>query len=166
MVASIDTRTGDTALISLSRNFDADAVPGGLAAAQGVPGRLLGPGRPGDVEQPELLPGRDVPQPPAAARRLLGESDNEGADVLKVSVGEALGPEVALLHAGQPQGFGQIIDALGGIKVNVNYKVPIGGDYKGPGPGRRRCRTTTSSRARTSRWAGHERSGSPAAGTG
>jgi anionic cell wall polymer biosynthesis LytR-Cps2A-Psr (LCP) family protein len=31
-------------------------------------------------------------------------------------------------------GFRQIIDAVGGITVNVNYKVSIGGDY-GAGPG-------------------------------
>ena len=32
------------------------------------------------------------------------------------------------------KGFESIVDALGGISVNINYKVPIGGDYKGPGP--------------------------------
>jgi LCP family protein required for cell wall assembly len=64
---------------------------------------------------------------------ILGQSDNEGADALKVSVGAALGLDIDYYMPVNLPGFESIVDALGGITVNLNYKIPIGGDY-GTGP--------------------------------
>ena len=69
---------------------------------------------------------------------------------MKVSVGEALGLDIDYYMQVNLKGFEQIIDALGGITVNINYKVPIGGDYgAGPGSSREACRPATCSPART-----------------
>jgi LCP family protein required for cell wall assembly len=65
---------------------------------------------------------------------ILGQTDNEGADVVKLAAGAALGLDIDYYMQVNLAGFRQIIDAVGGITVNVNYRVPIGGDY-GDGPG-------------------------------
>ena len=59
---------------------------------------------------------------------MLGETDDLGADALKLSVGEALGLPVDYYVLINLQGFAKMINALGGIKVNVNTYIPIGGD--------------------------------------
>ena len=74
---------------------------------------------------------------------LLGPTDNLGADVLKLSVGEALGLQIDYYVLINLQGFAKMINALGGITVNINTHIPIGGntdlgippkDYLKPGP--------------------------------
>ena len=53
---------------------------------------------------------------------------------VKLAAGAALGLDIDYYMQVNLAGFRQIIDAVGGITVNVNYRVPIGGDY-GDGPG-------------------------------
>ena len=74
---------------------------------------------------------------------VLGPTDNLGADALKLSVGEALGLRVDYYVLINLQGFSKMINALGGIKLNINTYIPIGGDtdrgippkeYLKPGP--------------------------------
>ena len=74
---------------------------------------------------------------------VLGPTDNPGADFLKLGVGEALGLKIDYYVLVNMDGFSQLIDALGGITVNVNYWVPVNGvtstgelpdDYIAPGP--------------------------------
>jgi len=62
---------------------------------------------------------------------ILGPSDNQGADILKTSVGEATGLKVHYYVQINLRGFEKMVDALGGITVNVNYPVPVGGDDHG-----------------------------------
>ena len=132
MVASIDTKTGDTKLISLSRNFMRMPFPEDSPLHKFYPTGFWDPDL-GNVEQPEFYLDAMYRNLPMAHPGALGPSDNEGADVLKVSVGEAMGLKIDYYMQVNLQGFEQIIDALGGITVNINYKVPIGGDYRGPG---------------------------------
>ena len=70
-------------------------------------------------------------------------TDNLGADALKLSVGEALGLKVDYYVLIDLQGFAQMVNALGGITVNINTYIPIGGntdlhippkEYLKPGP--------------------------------
>ena len=68
IVASIDTKTGDTALISLSRNWMRMPFPDGLAAAQDLPGRVLG-SEPGQRRAAGVLPRLDVRQRPEGSTR-------------------------------------------------------------------------------------------------
>ncbi|WP_433164425.1 LCP family protein [Kribbella sp. CA-247076] len=133
IVASIDTKTGATSLISLSRNWMRMPFPADSPLHKVYPDGFWNPDL-GNVEQPEFYLDAMYENIPKLHPGILGETDNEGADVLKVAVGEALGLDIDYYMQVNLAGFRQIIDAVGGITVNVNYKVPIGGDY-GDGPG-------------------------------
>ncbi|HEU4947264.1 MAG TPA: LCP family protein [Kribbella sp.] len=126
IVASIDTRTGDTALISMPRQltfmpFPADSplhkvYPNGFGReGLSLEGRLEWMLTAMYQNVPEQHPG------------ILGPSDNEGADVLKQSVGAATGLHIDYYLQVNLQGFDEVVDALGGITVNVNERVAIGG---------------------------------------
>jgi polyisoprenyl-teichoic acid--peptidoglycan teichoic acid transferase len=137
IVASIDTDSGATTTFSLPRNLQElpfpedsplyDAYPDGFWAGSESESLLNAVYRNGPAENPDIL----------------GPTDNPGADFLKLGVGEALGLTIDYYVLVNLDGFSQLIDALGGITVNVNYWVPIGGepslgylpdDYIAPGP--------------------------------
>jgi LCP family protein required for cell wall assembly len=88
----------------------------------------------GNVEQPEYYLDAMYDNIPKAHPGILGQTDNEGADAIKLAASAALGLDISYYMQVNLAGFKQIIDAIGGITVNVNYRVPIGGDY-GEGPG-------------------------------
>lgn len=138
IVASIDTDSGDTTLFSLPRNLQelpfpedsplADIYPDGFDAGSEAESLLNAVYRNGPAMYPDAL-GRPT--------------DNPGADFLKLGVGEALGLDLDYYVLINLEGFSRLVDALGGITVNVNYWVPIGGeptlrilpdDYIRPGP--------------------------------
>ena len=83
---------------------------------------------------------RDVPvlNPDA-----IGKSDNPGADALKLAVEGSTGLPIDYYFLVNLEGFKKLIDAMGGVTVNVNTPVAIGGntdlgippdDYLDPGP--------------------------------
>lgn len=126
IVASIDTKTGNTSLISLPRNltfmpFPADSplhkyYPQGFGQeGLSLEGRL------------EWMLTAMYQNVPAQHPGILGPSDNEGADVLKQTVGEATGLKLDYYIQVNLQSFPEIVDALGGITVNVNERVAMGG---------------------------------------
>jgi polyisoprenyl-teichoic acid--peptidoglycan teichoic acid transferase len=133
IVASIDTKTGDTSLISLSRNWMRMRFPADSPLSKVYPDGFWDP-KLGNVEQPEYYLDAMYENIPKQHPGILGQTDNEGADALKLAVGETLGLDIDYYMQVNLAGFRQIIDAVGGITVNVNYRVPIGGDY-GDGPG-------------------------------
>jgi polyisoprenyl-teichoic acid--peptidoglycan teichoic acid transferase len=137
IVASIDTNTGATTTFSLPRNLEDlpfpedsplhDVYPDGFDAGS----------------ESESLLNAVYRNGPAAHPDILGPTDNPGADFLKLGVGEALGLTIDYFVLVNLDGFSQLIDALGGITVNVNYYVPVNGvtstgelpdDYIAPGP--------------------------------
>jgi polyisoprenyl-teichoic acid--peptidoglycan teichoic acid transferase len=137
IVASIDTETGATTTFSLPRNLEelpfpedsplSEVYPDGFWAGSESESLLNAVYRNGPAEYPDIL----------------GPTDNPGADFLKLGVGQALGLTIDYYVLVNLDGFSQLIDALGGITVNVNYYVPIGGDpgtgslpdgYIAPGP--------------------------------
>jgi len=125
ILASVDTHTGDTTLFSLPRNtarmpFPKNSplrryYPHGFTAGDGADAEFFLNAMYGNV--PKKVPGD-----------LLGETDNLGADVLKLSVGAALGLDVDYYMLINLQGFSKMINALGGIRLNVNSYIPIGGN--------------------------------------
>ncbi len=133
IVASIDTKTGDTALISLSRNWMRMEFPEDSPLHKVYPDGYWDPNL-GNVEQPEYYLDSMYENVPKAHPGILGQTDNEGADVVKLAASATLGLDIDYYMQVNLAGFRQIIDAVGGITVNVNYRVPIGGDY-GDGPG-------------------------------
>ncbi|MFD7159650.1 LCP family protein [Kribbella sp. NPDC059898] len=133
MVASIDTRTGNTALVSLSRNWMRMPFPASSPLHKVYPDGFWDPSL-GNVEQPQYYLDAMYDTIPKKYPGILGQTDNEGADVVKLAASAALGLDVEYYMQVSLAGFQQIIDALGGITVNINYRVPIGGEY-GIGPG-------------------------------
>jgi LCP family protein required for cell wall assembly len=144
MVASIDTKTGETALISLPRNWMRMPFPADSPLHKLYPTGFWDPN--GLKEQPNYYLDAMYRMVPELHRGILGPSDNEGADVLKLSVGEALGLKLHYYVQVNLAGFEQLVQALGGITVNINYPVPVGGNddklippsrYLEPGPNRK-----------------------------
>jgi LCP family protein required for cell wall assembly len=126
IVASIDTRTGDTALVSMPRQLTFMPFPKDSPLHKIYPN---GYGKEGLTLEGRLewMLTAMYQNVPAAYPGILGPSDNEGADVLKQSVGEAIGLKLDYYLQVNLQGFAKLVDALGGITVNVNERVAMGG---------------------------------------
>ncbi|MFF0343327.1 LCP family protein [Kribbella sp. NPDC004875] len=126
IVASIDTKTGNTALISLPRNLTFMPFPKDSPLYKFYPNGFGKEGLTLDGRLEWMLTAmyQNIPD---AHPGILGPSDNEGADVLKQSVGEATGLKLDYYLQVNLQSFPEIVDALGGITVNVNERVAMGG---------------------------------------
>jgi LCP family protein required for cell wall assembly len=126
IVASIDTKTGNTALISLPRNLTFMPFPKDSPLYKYYPNGFGKEGLSLDGRLEWMLTAmyQNIPD---AHPGILGPSDNEGADVVKQSVGEAIGLKLDYYLQVNLQSFPEIVDALGGIKVNVNERVAMGG---------------------------------------
>lgn len=124
MVASIDTTSGNVTLISLPRNTGRMPFPEDSVLSQHYPyGFSNGVG-----EDAEFMLNAMYGNVPAVlGDDILGETDNVGADVMKLSVGEALGLHIDYYALIDIKGFSKMIDALGGITVNINEPVAMGG---------------------------------------
>ncbi|NUS00032.1 MAG: LCP family protein, partial [Kribbellaceae bacterium] len=133
IVASIDTKTGDTKLISLSRNWMRMPFPADSPLHKVYPNGFWDPSL-GSGEQPQYYLDAMYDTIPKKYPGILGPTDNEGADAVKLAASAALGLKIDYYLQVNLAGFQQIVDAVGGITVNVNYRVPIGGEY-GVGPG-------------------------------
>ena len=126
ILASIDTLTGDTSLFSLPRNTGRMPFPKDSALSDHYPNGFYN-GYNGDDAEFFLNAMYDN-VPNTVPEDVLGETDNLGADALKLSVGEALGLEVDYYVLVNLAGFKKLINALGGITVNINSYVAVGGD--------------------------------------
>ncbi|NOL44423.1 LCP family protein [Kribbella sandramycini] len=126
IVASIDTRTGNTALISMPRQLTFMPFPKDSPLYRKYPNGFgkEGLSLEGRLEWMLTAMYENVP---AAHPGILGPSDNEGADVLKQSVGEATGLKIDYYLQVNLTGFPELVNALGGITVNVNERVAMGG---------------------------------------
>jgi LCP family protein required for cell wall assembly len=141
ILASVDTQTGRTVMFSLPRNLMNAQFP------SDSPLRLLYPDGYGGFEDPAASMLNAVyGQVPILHPGILGESDNEGADALKQAVAGSLDIDVDYYVLVNLLGFRELVDAMGGVTVNVNTPVPIGGntdlgippqDYLEPGPDQR-----------------------------
>lgn len=141
ILASIEAATGDTVLFSLPRNLRNVPFRAGSKLAEVYPDGFTGPS--GEAEYFLNAIYRNIP---ALHPGILGRSDNEGADAVKLAVAGALGIRVDYYVLVNLAGFQQLVDAMGGITVNINDPVPIGGnsdagippeDYLQPGPDQR-----------------------------
>ena len=125
ILASINTKTGDTALFSLPRNAERMPFPSRSPLHKRYPYGFTS-GNSNDAEYFLNAMYRNLPR--SVPKDVLGPTDNLGADALKLSVGEALGLRVDYYVLINLQGFSKMINALGGIKLNINTYIPIGGD--------------------------------------
>lgn len=118
-----DIPTGDVVMFSLPRNLMNAQFPADSPLHDLYPDGFRGYGDPAGFmlnaiygQVPVLHPG------------VLGDSTNEGADAIKQAVEGSLGIPVdyyALVNLG---GFKQLVDAMGGVTVDVNDYVAVQGD--------------------------------------
>ena len=138
IVANVQVATGETTLFSLPRNLEDLPFPATSPLAAIYPEGFESGG-----SESESLLNAVYRNGPADHPDVLGPTDDPGADFLKLGVGEALGLHIDYYVLVNLDGFSRLVDALGGITVNVNYYVPINGDqatgtlpddYIEPGP--------------------------------
>lgn len=125
ILASIDTHTGATTLFSLPRNTARMPFPADSPLADYYPYGFYDGANAANAEYFLNAMYRNVPN--RVPKDALGKTRNFSADVMKLSVGEALGLKVDYYVLVNMDGFKDFINALGGITLNVNYRIPIGG---------------------------------------
>ncbi|MFI0408566.1 LCP family protein [Actinomadura sp. 3N508] len=120
-VASVDTKTGDTVLLSLPRNLENVPFPPGPARDRfpyGFTGDGAGtPGLLNEVyqyaeEHPDVVPG--VPK------------NHRGPELLKATIAGVLGLRVDYYILVDMFGFADIVDAMGGVTMKVDQPIPYG----------------------------------------
>lgn len=129
MVASIDTKTGEIALIQVPRNMARTPFPAGTKLRQYYP-RGFYDGRSGATE--EYMVNAIWNNVPKEHPDAIGPSDYPGADALKLGIGEALGLPIDYFALLNIDGLQQLIDAMGGVTVNINERLPIAGSSERP----------------------------------
>ncbi len=138
MLLVVDTSSGRSVIFSLPRNMMKAQFPADS------PLHALYPDGYTDSYAPDsAMLNAIYGQVPAKHPGILGESDNEGADAVKQAVAGSLGIPVDYYVLINLLGFQQVVDAIGGVTVNVNEPVAINGDtdngipptgYIEPGP--------------------------------
>ena len=138
ILLSMSTRTGKAVMFSLPRNMMNAQFPEDSPLHDLYPDGFRGEGDPGG-----WMLNAVYRQVPALYPKILGKSANEGADALKQAVGGSLGTRVDYYLLVNLDGFKDIVDAVGGVTVNVNEPVAIEGNtdrgippvgYIQPGP--------------------------------
>lgn len=121
ILASVDTASGRTALLSLPRNLQRVPFPDDSPLHEIYPRGFTGPGDPNEWLLNAIY--QNVPQ---MHPDVFEASSFPGADAMKWAVEGALGLDVDYFVLVNLEGFQQIVDALGGITIDVHYRVPIG----------------------------------------
>jgi len=131
-LVSIDVRSGTPLMISLPRNLEKARFPADTPAAEEFPSGFEG-GENADPSEyflnatwtygeanPELFPGPSGPGPTAVKQAVEG----------------TLGVPVHYYVAVDMMGFRELVDALGGVSIEVGKEIPIGekGRVLEPGP--------------------------------
>ncbi|WP_182524212.1 LCP family protein [Nocardioides dongkuii] len=138
VLVSMDTGTGRTVMFSLPRNMMNAQFPEDSPLHDLYPEGYSGPEDDGFYMLNAIYG-----QIPTRHPGVLGRSENEGADAVKQAVEGSLGVPVDYYVLVNLKGFEEVVDAMGGITVNVNEPVAINGDtdagipptgYIDPGP--------------------------------
>ena len=127
ILASIDTETGDTIMISLPRNLERVPFATGTSAGDALAAQFptgFTDHTPGNLEFVLFSVYRNAPG--YVSPEVFAGSDDPGADAVKLAVAGALGVDVDYYAIADLAGFEDIVNAIGGITVDVNYPVPIG----------------------------------------
>lgn len=130
MVASIDTATGATTLIQIPRNVQHTPFPEGSEMHELFPRGFRGPGDEAEWyvngiwdavargDYPGVFEGQTYP----------------GAEALKQGIEGITGLHVDYFALLNIDGIQRLIDAMGGVTVNINERLPRGGDTSGRKP--------------------------------
>lgn len=123
ILASIDTRTGDTIMFSLPRNLQGVPFPADSPLNEYYPSGFGH--RNDDAEY--LLNAVYQNVPAEVPAEVFAGSENPGADANKWAVEGILGVPVDYYVLVDLAGFEAIVQALGGITIDVPRDIPIGG---------------------------------------
>nr|WP_246211301.1 LCP family protein [Phytoactinopolyspora alkaliphila] len=123
IVASIDTHTGDTTTISLPRNLMGFPFPEESPLSAIYPQGWLKPAGEDDLEYMLNATFRNLP---ALHPEAFEGSEKRGADATKWAVEGALGIDIDYFMMVNLDGFSAIVDALGGVTMDVPRDIPIG----------------------------------------
>jgi len=138
ILVSVDTHTGRAVSFSLPRNMMNVPFPENSPLRQVFPNGFTGAGDPAAWMLNAVY--REVP---ILYPHILGASTNEGADAIKQAFEGATGLPVDYYVLINFQGFQQMVNAIGGVTVNINEPVAVNGDtdagipptrYLQPGP--------------------------------
>lgn len=143
MVASIDTTTGATTLIQIPRNVQFTPFPKGSELAKVFPKGFTS-GRSDDQDWLiNAIWERTVSGDHPEMTKAVGNVTYPGAEALKQGVEGLTGLHMHYFALLDIDGLQRLIDAMGGVTVNINKKLPIGGvqdkgvkphGYLQPGP--------------------------------
>lgn len=131
MVASIDLTTGNTTLVQIPRNMARMPFPEGSELAKAYPDGFYD-GH--DGNNLEFMANAVWDNVPAAHPELFGNTSYPGADALKMGVQAATGLQLDYFVMVNMQGLQQLIDAMGGVTLNVNRRIPVAGNDEGVPP--------------------------------
>jgi LCP family protein required for cell wall assembly len=127
IVASLDTHTGATTLFTLPRNTEKMPFPPDSPLHTYYPNGFTSGSTDLYTRSQFLLNAMYRVVPTKVPHDVLGKTKDFGASVMKVSVGYALGLKIDYFVKVNMDGFKDFVNAIGGITVNINYKIPIGG---------------------------------------
>ncbi|KAA1417813.1 LytR family transcriptional regulator [Nocardioides humilatus] len=139
ILLSMDTQTGKAVTFSLPRNMANAQFPEDSPLHDAYPYGFQN----GDPANGEYMLNAVYRNVPAVHPGILGKSTNEGADAIKQAVEGTLGIPVEYYVLVNLEGFKEVVDAMGGVTVNINEPIAIGGstdagdppdDYLAPGP--------------------------------
>lgn len=147
IIASIDTKTGNTVLAGIPRNTMKMPFPKDSPLYQKYRNGW-----------PEMANAMFAHLPQNVDKNILGPTSSLGMDALKLSIGEAVGVRVDYYVMVNLDGMHSLVEALGGVTVNINDWIAVGGDqdqrilpdrYLKPGPNQKLNADDAMSFART-----------------
>lgn len=145
MVASIDTATGATTLVQIPRNVQFTPFPKGSKLAKVFPKGFTNPNDNPAEWYINAIWERTVNGDHPEMTKAVSPATYPGAEALKLGVEGITGLKIHYFALINIDGLQQLIDAMGGVTVNINRKIPIGGNkdagvrphgYLEPGPNR------------------------------
>lgn len=120
IVASIDTATGDAVLFNLPRQLEGAPFDAGSQASYAWPEACAANGEGGCMLNAAWLFGEQHPE-------LYPGASSPGAAATREAAGSVLGLPIDYEAVIDLEGFEDLVDAMGGIIVDVPRDVPIGG---------------------------------------
>lgn len=128
MLASIDTQSGATTLIQIPRNVQHTPFPEGSEMDEAFPNGFRGdPAGDWYINSIWAHTERGFPD-------LFAGSTYRGAEALKQGVEGVTGLNVDYFAMLNIDGVQRLIDAMGGVRVNINQRLAIGGNSEGRRP--------------------------------
>lgn len=127
MVASVDTNTGDTTLISIPRNLQKVPFPESNPLHKLYPDGFICPTKPGQCIMDAVWAEAAVEHP-----ELFKDDKYPGLTTTRDVVSEITGLQIDYSTVINLQGFRDLVDAMGGVDVNVpKGGIAIGGKIDG-----------------------------------